>query len=167
MSLNKNRPLLLFLFCIICSCSGWEFTLKNALPNPLKEKTEIFQNKNNSFVYQYIKQELGSSKNNNYKLVISFKKNTSNLVTQKDQTASKIEISYLINYLVQDKKKACDVYNKEFKASSYYNSKSSGYSFGTDLSKKNTEESVIKKNIDMFFQDLSNNYGDLACLNEN
>jgi hypothetical protein len=145
MLLKKNKYLFLFLFLIIYSCSGWEFVYKDVLPNPLKDKTEIFQNETNSPVYQYIKQKLGNSKNNNYKLIVSFTKNTSNLVTQKDQTASKIEISYSINYHIKDIKKSCDVYNKDFKTSSYYNSKSSGYSFGTDLSKKNTEELVIKK----------------------
>tara|TARA_B110000438_G_scaffold297848_1_gene344929 strand:- start:2582 stop:3085 length:504 start_codon:yes stop_codon:yes gene_type:complete len=166
MLLNKNKTPLLFLFLIIFSCSSWEFVYKDALPNPLKGKTEIFQNTTNSFAYQYLKQRLDNSQNSNYKLIVSFTKKTANLITKKDQTASKIEISYLISYLVKDKKKQCDVYNKKFKTNSYYNSKSSGYSFGTDLSKKNTEESVVKKNIDMFFQDLSNNHQDLNCLNE-
>ncbi|MDC0195108.1 hypothetical protein OAJ82_02435, partial [Alphaproteobacteria bacterium] len=123
MLLKKNKLLSIFLFLIIFSCSDWEFVYKDVLPTPLKEKTEIIQSKTNSYAYQYIKQRLGNSKNNDYKLFISYTKNTSNLITKKDQTASKIKISYLINYLVENIEKKCEVYRGEFETNSYYNSK--------------------------------------------
>ena len=85
-----------------------------------------------------------------YRLSVDSIKTESAAVIKKDATASKFNIQYLISYDFYNLYKNCSVFQKEITTVNSYNVKSAGYSFGTDLSQKETSHQNIKKNINEF-----------------
>ena len=71
-------------------------------------------------------------------------------VISKDATATKFNVQYLINYDLYNLYKNCSVFQKEITTVNSYNVKSDGYSFGTDLSQKETSQQIIRRNINEF-----------------
>ena len=63
-------------------------------------------------------------------------------------------------YNLYNIEKKCTVLEEEIITKDSYDSKSAGYSFGTDLSKKETRTKIISKNIDQFISSI-NKYSDL------
>ena len=122
-----------------------------------------------SEVYSYIVSVLGS-KNNvkpNFKLSINSSRIDEAQVIEKDATASKFSIKYTIIYNLYNINKNCEILEKEIITIDSYDSKSAGYSFGTDLSKKETRTKIISKNIDQFISFIDR-YDDLKkCNSEN
>ena len=57
---------------------------------------------------------------------------------------------YQISYDFYNLSKNCKIFYKEVQTKNTYNSKSSGYSFGTDLSKEESENQNIEKNVNEF-----------------
>ena len=85
-----------------------------------------------------------------YKLLVNSLKTETAQAINKDATATKFSIQYLINYNLYNLYKNCKVFNKEITTTSTYNVRSEGYSFGTDLSQKESSIQAINKNIDEF-----------------
>ena len=110
---------------------------------PLSEKTE----------YDYI-------------LIIYSEKNITASIIEKDATASKFNIEYKINYFLKNRKENCTIINKSIKTNSTFDSKSEGYSFGSDLSESEVSTINIHSNIDNFMNDLSILKKDFSCKNE-
>ena len=73
---------------------------------------------------------------------------------KKDATASKFNIQFSINYDLYSLYKNCKLYSKEINTVSNYNVKSAGYSFGTDLSQRESVSQNINKNINKFISSL-------------
>ena len=98
-----------------------------------------------------------------YSLLLNIIKSSSNIVTESDQTASKIEIEHVINYVLSNVVSECVIAERSISTVSTYDSKSSGYSFGTDLSKKEIERKNIELNLENFINYITNNYDSLDC----
>ena len=62
--------------------------------------------------------------------------------------------------------KKCKIIEAEIVTKDSYDSKSAGYSFGTDLAKKETTHDNVEKNINEFFKFLIHNHSNLDCKNE-
>jgi len=67
---------------------------------------------------------------------------------------------------LQKKDGGCVITEAKISTVSTYNLKSSGYSFGTDLAKKETARDNVEKNINEFFKFLIQNHSNLDCKNE-
>jgi len=91
---------------------------------------------------------------------------SNNVVIKDNQTVSQIEINHILNYSLQKKDGGCVITEAIISTVSTYNLKSSGYSFGTDLAKKETAHDNVEKNINKFFKFLIHNHSNLDCKNE-
>ena len=60
----------------------------------------------------------------------------------------------------------CVIFEKNILTKNLYDAKSAGYSFGTDLAEKELSTKILHSNIDQFLNELSINYIDLKCKNE-
>ena len=80
--------------------------------------------------------------------------------------ASKFMIKHDLKYILSNLNKDCVVVEKKISTNSLYDAKSAGYSFGTDLAEKELSTKNLHSNIDQFLNELSINYIDLKCKNE-
>ena len=72
----------------------------------------------------------------------------------------------LEQYLKNRKENNCTIISKSIKTNSSYDSKSEGYSFGSDLSEKQVSTINIRSNIDDFINNLSILKTNFSCKNE-
>ena len=165
----KIKIIPVFLLFFISACSGWEFVYQNNKIEKLNKRTSFDLNQDVPYAASYLREILNTqTKDPEFELLLDIAKNNTNLVTKTNPTANTIEVEYSINYLLKNLKKNCNILSKTIITKSYYNSKSSGYSFGTDLAKKEVENSVLKKNIDTFIGYIDSEQNILKCkTNEN
>ena len=153
----KNIYIIL-LFFILTNCAGFEFILKTNSDNSIKNLTKInVTGDNRSQVYILARNIISDNKKNNpkFQLLISSVKEEEATVIKKDATASKFEIKYSISYTLYNLEKNCNIFNKEIVTASNYNSKSAGYSFGTDFSEEESNKNNINKNFTEFISSLN------------
>ena len=166
------RKIILLFFCsIIASCSNFEFVYD--FPSSLKN----LQNKTllsivgddidiiNAHLLSKLKPTL-PNEDYDYILIIYSEKNKIASVIEKDATASKFNIEYKINYYLKNRKENCTIISKSIKTNSSYDSKSEGYSFGSDFSEKEVSIKIIHSNINDFINHLSILKTNLGCENE-
>ena len=170
-SLMKKYILLFIAMFFVTSCANLEFVYKNSRHvNDLKNNTNLFINGDESddiYIYIIGILESANSNNPNYTLSINSKRIEEALVVEKDATASKFSIEYTIKYSLYNINKNCKIIEVINITKDFYDSKSAGYSFGTDLSKKETNTKIISKNIDRFISSIDR-YGELNnCSSEN
>ena len=163
--------LLIAIMFFVTNCVNFELVYKShKQTEELKNNTDFaIAGDESNEVYSYIVSVLGS-KNNvnpNFKLSINSSRIEEAQVIEKDATASKFSIKYNIIYNLYNINKNCEILEKEIITIDSYDSKSAGYSFGTDLSKKETRAKIISKNIDQFISFIDR-YDDLKkCNSEN
>ena len=87
-------------------------------------------------------------------------------VIEVDATASKFIIKHNLKYVLNNMIKNCMIFEKNILTENSYVAKSAGYSFGTDLAEKELSTKTLHSNIDRFLKELSINYNDLKCKNE-
>ena len=167
----KKYILSIITVLFVTNCANLQFVYKdNKQVNELKNNTNlIISGDEADEVYSYIVKilESSNSKNPNYKLSINSARIDKALVVEKDATASKFSIEYDIAYSLYNINKNCKIIEAIIITKDFYNAKSAGYSFGTDLSKKETQIKIISKNIDQFISSVDR-YGDLNnCNGEN
>ena len=160
--------LLIAIMFFVTNCANFELVYKShKQTEELKNNTDFaIAGDESNEVYSYIVSVLGS-KNNvnpNFKLSINSSRIDEAQVIEKDATASKFSIKYNIIYNLYNINKNCEILEKEIITIDSYDSKSAGYSFGTDLSKKETRKKIISKNIDQFISSIDR-YGDLSNCN--
>ena len=162
----KKNFFYILAFVFLSSCTGFEFVYKDAVDvSRLKEKTSISVNGDNSeIVYAYIINKIGH-KNLDYsfELLVTSKKIVEASVVKKDGTASKFDIEIIINYALINTNNSCQILSKEIKTTSSYDSKSAGYSFGTDLSENKVLTQNIHLNIDEFLVYVVRSGIDMSC----
>jgi hypothetical protein len=162
-NIYKKAFLILFLL-ILCSCANWEFVYSNHSLDKLKDKTTLNFINNNSYALSYLTKLVGEEKKNaDFELTINLQENITNIITKNNQTANTIQIEYLIYYTLKNNNEKCEILNKQILTKSSYNSKSSGYSFGSDVAKNDAEETAIKQNINIFIEYIDAFYGELKC----
>ena len=170
-NLMKKYILLFITMFFVTSCANLEFVYKSSRQvDELKNNTNLFISGDEADeIYSYIVGilESANSNNPNYSLSINSKRVEEALVVEKDATASKFSIKYTIEYSLYNINKNCKIIEVINITKDFYNSKSAGYSFGTDLSKKEINTKIISKNIDQFISSIDR-YGDLNnCNSEN
>ena len=143
----------LIIFTFLLSCSNFEFVYNNVSDNnKIKDKTLLaISGDDTEIVYAYaINKIKNNEKNSLYKLSIVSTKVVEAVVVEKDATASKFNIKLSIFYKLLNTNKNCLILEKNFMTNSTYDSKSAGYSFGTDLSEKGALTRAIHSNFDEF-----------------
>ena len=167
----KKYILFIVTMLFVANCANLEFVYKYSKQvNNLKKNTNLIVSGDESDeIYGYMVGVLGSSNNNNpnYKLSINSTRIDEAQVIEKDATASKFSIEYNISYSLYNVNNNCKIVEMIIITKDSYDSKSAGYSFGTDLSKNETKRKLMSKNIDQFISYI-NRYGDLNnCNSEN
>lgn len=161
---------LLALVALTVSCRSFEFLYdKSPTIKLLENNTQVIVGGEDIYIIKsHINNVIGkSASSGKFKLLVSASKSSDKTVIRDNQTVSQIEIKHILNYSLQSEDRGCIISETEISSSSTYNLKSSGYSFGTDLAKKETVNNNIEKNINDFFYLLSQNHSNLDCKNEN
>ena len=151
---------------LLIGCSNYYFVYNNNFDDFL-EKTNVFIKGND---YEIIKSNfIDNNKKTDvikFELEINSLKETKSAVIENDQTASSIEVKYIIDYKFSSIQKNCVVLNKKITNSSTYKSRAEGFNFGTDLSKAEISKQLIEDNINSFFQAIKTISDTFDCLNE-
>ena len=164
----KNFFYLVFFLSVI-GCSSFDFVYEknqdNSIINSLNNKMSLSLNgEDTTDVKSLISNKINITNNEaEYSLSLNTAKTSKNIVTESDQTASKIEIKHVIDYVLTNIVSECVIVQRSISTVSTYDSKSSGYSFGSDLSKKEIERKSIEQNLDNFISYVTNNYSSLDC----
>lgn len=164
----KKLSLITLLFLLL-SCSNLQFVYDNQKENFLFLKTSIVAFGDDNVLIkrnleEIIKKPNGTSE---YVLTVNSKKNSSNLVIEDNQAATQIENSFTINYKLTDPGGVCLFDQHQITTTLDYRVKSSGYNFGSDLSKKNINKKNINKNINSYLSHLLKTTNGIKCVNDN
>ena len=162
--MTRKFSVVLF-FIILTSCSKFEFVHDKSLKtNPLINNTSIYVGGDNIPILKTkLKENLGVPNNLNFQLSVSSKEETINIVKESNMTASVIQIKQSLVYELKLIEKNCIIVKKEISNSRKFNSKSEGYNFGSDLSKKEIIESLIEENLRQYISYIATNYIVLEC----
>ena len=162
---NINKFALFFLFCLY-SCSNFDFVYNNNDTSSELSIDEIFVTGSGNDIIKKILSNrfLSDEDTSNYKLSVNSKMETKSVVIENDQTASTVEIKYTLEYIMFDYKKDCVVVKEKISSLSTYNSRAESYNFGSDLSKEQVNQEVIRDNINKFSYQIKSKGNNLVCL---
>ncbi len=152
-----------FLFCVVImalmGCSNLEFVYN------FQDNIKFFHKKtlvsvsgdDSDIINGYLVSKLKKAGNEKgvYNLVVKSNKDIDASVVEKDATASKFKIQYNISYKLKNNLENCLLINKKITTESYYDAKSAGYSFGTDVSEKESSVNNLQSNVDEFLNALA------------
>ena len=146
-------------------CSKFEFVHDKSLKtNQLLNNTSVnIVGDNIPILKTELKKTLGTSKNINFELNVFSKEETVDIVKELNMTASLIQITHSMVYELILLEKNCIIVTKKISNSRNLNSKAAGYNFGSDLSKKEIVESLIKENIRQYLNFITTNFLVLDC----
>ena len=164
---NINKVILPFLFFLF-SCSNFDFVYNSGeTNNEFSIKEIIVIGSSNDIIKKILSNKFLSNEGLvDYKLSVNSTMETKSVVIENDQTASTVEIKYILDYALLDYKKGCLVINESISSLSTYNSRAESFNFGSDLSKEQVAEQIIQDNINKFVY-LINTKGDaLGCVDE-
>ena len=114
--------------------------------------------------YVHSRLKPNKSKSPVYELNIKSDKDVSASVIETDGTASKFSIKYNIRYKLKNSIKNCMLLDQKITTESFYDAKSSGYSFGTDISETESSINNLQSNADEYLRVLSVTEFDNNCL---
>ena len=165
--MTLKKTILLFICSTVISCSNFEFVydFSNGLEK-LHEKTSVsIEGVDNDIINSYILSKLKTTSIDDalYLLTIKSSKFTSAIVVEEDATASKFGIEHEIAYNLKNIEKKCTIIEDRIKTNASYDSKSEGYSFGSDLSEQEVSINNIHSNINEFFNILIFAKNNLTC----
>tara|TARA_B100001250_G_scaffold315161_1_gene277395 strand:+ start:193 stop:720 length:528 start_codon:yes stop_codon:yes gene_type:complete len=162
---NLNKFVLFFIFCLY-SCSNFDFVYNNNVTSSELSVAEILVSGSGNGVIKKILSNrfLSTESAEDYKLSVSSKMDTKSVVIENDQTASTVEIKYTLEYILFDYKKDCVVIKESISTLSTYNSRAESYNFGSDLSKEQVNQEVIRDNINKFAYQINTKGNNLGCL---
>ena len=168
-----NKKIFLIFFCLLINgCSNFEFIYNSSLINTMKkikEQTNVsISGDDADIISGYVLNKINeSSQDAEFHLIIDSVKNITAAVMEKDATASKINIEYDIIYELRNIGEKCLIIRQTIKSKATFDSKSAGYSFGSDLSEKETSVKTLHSNIDEFFNAIKYSKINFSCKNEN
>ena len=167
--LKKTK--LIFLLVFLFGCSNFEYVYENIdyRLNDIRNNTLLsISGDDSEELFGYL---FGKISNNEsgyvYELVAKSNKSLEASVIKTDATASKFKVTYNILYTLTNISKNCLILEKELVTTSAYDSRSAGYSFGTDLSEKNVSKKNIHSSVDKFLELVVSSELGLECKNEN
>ena len=155
-------------FIFLYSCSNFDFVYKNNGTGNEISITEILITGSSDDIIKKILSNkfLLNDESDGYRLSVNSKMETKSIVIENDQTASTVEIKYILSYDLFDHKKDCIVFKEIIGTLSTYNSRAESYNFGSDLSKEQVAEQVIHDNINKFTYQINTKGNELECINE-
>jgi hypothetical protein len=150
--MKKKISLLILLFFTPISCSDLVFVYdKKQIESPLQTATSwIINGDEKNILGVLLGKKIKSAKKATYILNVVSKKKETNIITEVNQVATKINLEFKIKYSLSFIKNNCLLYSDDITTEASYNAKSEGYSFGTDISKSKITEELIEENIDSF-----------------
>ena len=162
---NINKVILFFIL-FLYSCSNFEFVYKNnKTGNGLSVEEIVVAGSNADIIKKILSNKFLSNEGfKKYRLSTNSKMETKSIVIENDQTASTVEIKYILNYSLFDYKKDCVVIEESISSSSIYNSRAESYNFGSDLSKEQVNQEVIRDNINKFANQINTKRNNLGCI---
>ena len=162
---NLNKFVLFFIFCLY-SCSNFDFVYNNNDTSSELSVTEILVSGSSNDIIKKILSNrfLSDGGTEDYKLSVNSKMDTKSVVIENDQTASTVEIKYTLEYILFDYKKDCVVIKESISTLSTYNSRAESYNFGSDLSKEQVNQEVIRDNINKFAYQINTKGNNLRCI---
>ena len=162
---NINKFVLFFIFCLY-SCSNFDFVYNNNDTSSELYVTEILvSGSGNDIIKRILSNKfLSTEGTENYKLSVNSKMETKSVVIENDQTASTVEIKYILEYILFDYKKDCVVIKENISSLSTFNSRAESYNFGSDLSKEQVNQEVIRDNINKFANQINTKGNNLGCI---
>jgi len=161
----RKKLFLSLLFIIMTGCSKFEFVHDKSLKtNQLLNNTSVnIVGDNIPILKTELKKTLGTSKNINFELNVFSKEETVDIVKELNMTASLIQIRHSMVYELKLLEKNCIIVTKKISNSRNLNSKAAGYNFGSDLSKKEIVESLVKENLRQYLNFIATNFLVLDC----
>jgi len=164
----KRIFLLTLLLFLLINCSDLEFVYNTSYNSKINEKTLLsISGDNKDIINSYLLGKLGEVENSPaYILSIVSSSSIEAAVIETDATASKFMVKHDLKYILNNISKNCIIVEKKISTENFYDAKSAGYSFGTDLAEKELSKRNLHSNIDQFLDELSINYSDLKCNNE-
>ena len=162
---NLNKFVLFFIF-FLYSCSNFDFVYNsNDTSSELSVAEILVSGSSNDIIKKILSNRfLSTEGSEDYKLSVSSKMDTKSVVIENDQTASTVEIKYTLEYILFDHNKDCVVIKENISSLSTYNSRAESYNFGSDLSKEQVNEEVIRDNINKFAYQINTRGNNLGCL---
>ena len=156
------------LLILMTGCFGLEFVYNSSDFNRIRYKTLFaVSGDNKEIINSYLFSKIGEVKNDPiYSLSIVSSSSTEAVAIEIDATASKFMIKHDLKYILYNVDKNCIIFEKNILTKNLYDAKSAGYSFGTDLAEKELSTKNLHSNINQFLNELSINYTDLKCKNE-
>ena len=164
-----KKIILLTLMFLVYGCTNLEFVYKQNRTLVQIENQTIFaiEGDDKPIILAYLSQRLGINETAkpNYLLEIKSIKTEKIQAINQDSTASKSRISYEMRYTLRDFKNDCKILQNTINSNVSYDSKSSGYSFNTDMAKIDISQKSVEENIEKFFNYLNINLINMACKN--
>ena len=160
----------LFLLSLtLFNCSSFEMVYgdKKNLES-LNENTKLeITGDDSSLIRTALKREIGNTKEiSKMNLEVSSIKNIRKSITEKNQITTQYEIEYNINYLLTRDDGMCVLANFYNEVKSSYASKSSGFSYGSDVEERETKKDLVNLSINNFFDYVLFHNRLLECKNE-
>lgn len=166
----KNLTFIFFIFLGITGCANFEFVYnKHPVLKDLENNTSVsISGDSSSVVISQFYQIFGTpSLGRKFQISANTSEQIKPTVYDADGTVSKQKITHIIFYTLRDTVDKCEILSKEISTNTTFDLASSGYNFGSDLSRQEITEQNIKKNIEGFFDYLVSYENDMVCPNEN
>ena len=162
---NTSKVILFFVF-FLSSCSNFDFVYKkNEVNSKLSVAEFLITGSSNDIIKKILSDKfLVNEESQGYRLSVNSTAETKSVVIENDQTASTVEIKYILDYSLFDYKKDCVVIKESISSLSTYNSRAESYDFGSDLSKEQVTEQVIQDNVNKFAYQINTKEKNLGCL---
>ena len=166
--MKKNFLYLIIFLFALHGCASFEFVYNDNIKNNILDKKTAFNisGDDDTIIKIEIKNLIKESNPNKEDFVLSIKseKKTKNLVVEDNQVASQVEIIHTIKYELFSVVKACNIDRRKVVTIGEYNIKSSGYDFGSDISKNNIIKDNITKNVNEYLNFLDFSLDQLRCV---
>ena len=157
------------IFLMLAGCSNLEFVYNNDSKNFLKDSTSFsIEGASADRASTFLVKKIGkSSVSPLYILKLSIVEDIKSEIIDTTSTATKYKVGHSVSYELISVIKNCTVLERKLINSSNFDSKSSGYSFGSDVSKTVTVEKNLQTNIEQFLSYAEKKEGEIGCINEN
>ena len=168
-SLFKIINILLF-FVFLVSCSSIEFVYdkKYNVDKYIKNTKIVSLNEKNEYLISYLSKKIeNNEESNEYTLKISSQLVETITSTNQDQSAASYYINNIVEYELINNSEKCAVYLDIIETGFSYNTKSAGYSFGTDKSIEKSKNQNLEYNAEVFLKQISSLSKNEVCINEN
>ena len=159
---------LVFLFLASCSSIEFVYDKKYNLNKYMKNTKIVSLSEKNEYLLSYLNKKLENNEEaNEYTLNISSQIVEKITSTNQDQSATSYYINSIVEYKLINNLENCTIYLETIETGFSYNTKSAGYSFGTDKSIEKNKKQNLEYNAEVFLKQISSLSKNEVCINEN